>query len=119
MSSASSEDEEEEEALPPKPYKGAKRTNDFFGDEDQEEGSGSDSSGFESDFIVEDGPLGAPILPAAFSMETHQDLSHQFKKIFQFFVHIAVQPPENRKAFMQKNMEGRLCFCVNPLTLSD
>lgn len=62
----------------------------------------------DSNFIVEDGPEGAPILPAMFSMETHQDLSHQFKKIFQFFVHIAVHPLNKRKEFMEDKMESKV-----------
>jgi len=41
-------------------------------------------------------------------METHQDLSHQFKKIFEFFVHIAVRPPKRRSSFMKKKLTGKL-----------
>ncbi len=61
-------------------------------------------SGRSSDFIVNDEM--AVELPPEFSMETHQDLSHQFKKIFQFFVHIAVQPASDRAAYMQNQMQG-------------
>ncbi len=85
-----------------KPFKGAKPRDDYdglFG----EEGDDSDSS---SNFIVEDdGNIPQP-LPVQFSMETHQDLSHQFKKVFQFFVHIAVRPPLERREFMSKQMKG-------------
>ena len=59
-----------------------------------------------SDFIVEDD--NAIQLPPEFSMETHQDLSHQFKKIYQFFVHIAVQPGKKRAAYMQKQLQGEI-----------
>lgn len=63
----------------------------------------------ESDtFIVEDGEVFQ--LPPQFSMETHQDLSLQFKKIFQFFVHVAVQPPVGRSAYMEQQMQGQPTF---------
>lgn len=45
-------------------------------------------------------------LPPEFSMETHQDLVHHFKIIFQFFVHVAVQPSTKRKAFMKLQMKS-------------
>jgi len=63
----------------------------------------------ESDgFIVEDD--GVFQLPPQFSMETHQDLSLQFKKIFQFFVHVAVQPAAARGAYMEQQMQGSVIF---------
>jgi len=43
-------------------------------------------------------------------MEAHQDLSLQFKKIFQFFVHVAVQPPADRNAYMERQMQGLPIF---------
>ncbi|KAH9484257.1 hypothetical protein JR316_0003737 [Psilocybe cubensis] len=74
---ASEEDEEvEEEVDASQPLKGAKPSAEY------DEYSDGDNS--QSSFIVED--EGTVELPAEFSMETHQDLSHQFKKIFQFFV---------------------------------
>jgi len=81
------------------PFRGAKPSEEA----DEAEGSGSEDS--ESSFIVED-DNDAVHLPAQFSMETHQDLSHQFKKIFQFFCHIAVQPPKKRRQFMDTQMKG-------------
>jgi len=81
------------------PFRGAKPS----GEADGSEGSGSDDS--ESSFIVQD-DNDAVHLPAQFSMETHQNLSHQFKKIFQFFCHIAVQPPKKRRQFMETQMKG-------------
>ncbi|KAJ7452376.1 hypothetical protein B0H11DRAFT_2073150 [Mycena galericulata] len=73
------------------------------------DGSSSDSD--PSDFIVDDG--GAPLpLPKEFSMETHQDLSHQFKKIFQLFVHVAVRAPVERKEFMEKMLNTEDYFSV-------
>ncbi|KAF5315605.1 hypothetical protein D9611_004714 [Ephemerocybe angulata] len=108
LSSSSSEEEgESEESKVAKPFKGAKRGGSLFGTSEVDEDEDMNEPTSDSDFIVEDEGLGAPLLPAEYSMETHQDLSHQFKKIFQFFVHIAVQPPKKRKKFMQTNMEGK------------
>ncbi|KAF9564621.1 hypothetical protein CPC08DRAFT_705158 [Agrocybe pediades] len=90
-----------------KPFKGAKASIDIG---DLFDGEQSDS-GNSSAFIVEDGDDTVQ-LPAEFSMETHQDLSHQFKKIFQFFVHVAVQSPKKRAKFMQSQMEGEEYFSV-------
>jgi hypothetical protein len=83
--------------------KGAKPSSDrdSLFDEDPDE---SDSSGF----IVEDDGDTPALLPTQFSMEAHQDLSYQFKKIFQFFVHIAVRPAKERHEFMDKQMRGEL-----------
>jgi len=92
--------ESDESDLYTKPFKGSRPSGDIENDSDGEESDSSSSSAF----IVEDGE--AIQLPAEFSMETHQDLSHQFKKIFQFFVHIAVQAPKKRARFMQTHMEG-------------
>ncbi|CAA7271678.1 unnamed protein product [Cyclocybe aegerita] len=103
----SEEEEEEEEASSIKPFKGAKPSK-VLDDEDSE--GEESSSSRPSDFIVEDdGPVH---LPAQFSMETHQDLSHQFKKIFQFFVHIAVEPPEDRATFMHQQIMNEEYFSV-------
>lgn len=91
-----------------KPFKGARpgaKADSLFGSDRDEDGSSSEEEEDE-DFIVEDDPLAAPLLPAEFSMETHQDLSHQFKKVFQFFVHIAAQPSKKRRKFMETNMDG-------------
>lgn len=108
--SLSGEDEEsDEESVPDeKPFKGAKQAGSsngsLFGSNDEDENES------ESDFIVEDD--GQVQLPAQFSMETHQDIQHQFKKIFQFFVHIAVQVPEDRKQFMEENLKSELASCL-------
>jgi hypothetical protein len=111
-SSSDSQEEEEEESNPrssPSIFKGARPSTDNSSHFDTDE-SGSDSSGF----IVEDGGEGVA-LPARFSMETHQDLDYQFKKIFQFFVHIAVQPSKARKEFMKDQI--RSLFPLFPRTM--
>ncbi|KAF6765226.1 hypothetical protein DFP72DRAFT_870470, partial [Ephemerocybe angulata] len=118
LSSSSSEEEgESEESKVAKPFKGAKRGGSLFGTSEVDEDEDMNEPTSDSDFIVEDEGLGAPLLPAEYSMETHQELSHQFKKIFQFFVHIAVQPPKKRKKFMQTNMEEEEYFYV-PLSIT-
>ncbi|KAF8964710.1 hypothetical protein BDZ97DRAFT_1757813 [Flammula alnicola] len=97
---------EEEEEFLTKPFKGSKPSGESDGDSDSEQ-SASDGS---SDFIVFDD--GSVELPPQFSMETHQDLSYQFKKIFQFFVHVAVQSAENRAAYMKKQIRDEQYFSV-------
>lgn len=93
-------------------YRGAEASSDLDSlfDEDIDN---SDSS----DFIVEDDGVTPTLLPAQFSMEAHQDLSHQFKKIFQFFVHIAVRPAKERHDFMEKQIRGNLSHGTSPFIL--
>lgn len=109
MTSSADEDEDDEESdeeseAVVKLFKGAKQVGNshgsLFGSKDSDE----DDKESSSDFIVEDD--GQVQLPAQFSMETHQDLQHQFKKIFQFFVHIAVQEPAVRREFMEENLNS-------------
>ena len=94
------------------PFKGARPSSEKNSLAAEETGS-SESS----DFIVEDDNVFQ--LPAEFSMETHQDLSHQFKKIFQFFVHIAVRPPKRRSSFMKKKLTGKLMVVLFSFRLLD
>ncbi|KAF8628447.1 hypothetical protein AX15_003962 [Amanita polypyramis BW_CC] len=92
-----------------KPIKGAKPHDDYtslFGDGTDED---SDSS---SNFIVEDDGVTPQPLPAEFSMESHQDLSHQFKRVFQLFVHIAIRPPADRHQFMLNQMRDEEYFTI-------
>jgi len=85
--------------------KGATRSSDrdslFDEDSDHSESSG---------FIVEDEGTAPALLPTQFSMEAHQDLAHQFKKIFQFFVHIAVRPARERHEFMLQQIRTKNIF---------
>ncbi|PFH54330.1 hypothetical protein AMATHDRAFT_78594 [Amanita thiersii Skay4041] len=93
-----------------KPLKGAKPHSDhdslFSGNSDDSESVNC------SDFIVEDDGEVPQSLPVQFSMDTHQDLSHQFKKVFQFFVHIAVHPAPERHRFMKKQIRDEEYFAV-------
>ncbi|KAJ3744711.1 hypothetical protein DFH05DRAFT_1524336 [Lentinula detonsa] len=97
------EGEEEEEVVP---FRNARPENDrdSLFDESESDRSGS--------FIVEDDGTGLASLPVEFSMESHQDLSHSFKKVFQFFVHIAVHPPVERHDFMEMQMKNEAYFSV-------
>jgi hypothetical protein len=51
--------------------------------------------------VEDDGSEGVPELPVAFSMSSHQDLSHHFKIVCQLFVHLAVRSPSQRVSFMR------------------
>lgn len=98
-SSSSGDDNDDQPTL----IRGAKKSSDLDSLFD-EETTGSSSS----DFIVEDEGVAPAVLPPQFSMEARQDLAHQFKKIFQFFVHIAVRPAKERHDYMLKQMRGDL-----------
>lgn len=92
-----------------KPIKGSKPSEYFDDDADAGDTSSTDS---ESNFIVED-DSGPPIqLPPEFSMETHENIAHQFKKIFQFFVHVVVQPPEARATYMESKIQSENSNCL-------
>ncbi|KAJ7449839.1 hypothetical protein FB451DRAFT_1102149 [Mycena latifolia] len=75
------------------------------------DGSSSDSDR-SSQFIVDDDGGVVAQLPMEFSMEAHEDLSHQFKKIFQFMVHIAIRPPAEREQFMRHLLDTEEYFSV-------
>ncbi|KAF5380945.1 hypothetical protein D9615_003974 [Tricholomella constricta] len=108
--SPSSEDEEETSGSGDRntPFKGAKPSSDYDSLFDEE----SDAS-HSSDFIVEDDNNNViAALPMQFSMESHQDLDHQFKKIFQFFVHIAARPAKERHHYMKEQLRKEEYFSV-------
>ncbi|KAG7452498.1 uncharacterized protein BT62DRAFT_998533 [Guyanagaster necrorhizus] len=94
----SEEQEDESENDGDTPFKDAQpdSENDSLFDESEH----SDKS---SDFIVEDDGDGVALLPAEFRPQ--QDLAHQFKIVFQFFVHIAVHPAVERHKFMKRAMK--------------
>ncbi|KAI6005918.1 hypothetical protein EDD15DRAFT_2214729 [Pisolithus albus] len=73
----------------------------------------------DDDFIVEDSLDGvqAVDLPAAFSMNAHQDLTHHFKIICQLFVHMAVRPLPERRAFMRHVLKNEQYFSL-PLQIT-
>ncbi|PBK96903.1 hypothetical protein ARMGADRAFT_718516 [Armillaria gallica] len=97
-STDSEEQEDESENNGDRPFKGAKPESEH--DSLFDESGDSDKS---SDFIVEDDGDGAALLPAEFRPQ--QDLAHQFKIVFQFFVHIAVHPAVERHDFMKRLMK--------------
>ncbi|KAJ4469396.1 hypothetical protein C8J55DRAFT_523838 [Lentinula edodes] len=92
------EDEEKKEEEEEAPSRGA-----MPGSDKNSLFDGSESDGSES-FIVEDDGAGLAALPS--------NLSHNFKKIFQFFVHIAVHPPIERHEFMEMQMKNEVYFSV-------
>ncbi|KAL1742924.1 hypothetical protein HDZ31DRAFT_83802 [Schizophyllum fasciatum] len=102
------EDDDNEESPKSKPFRGSKPSRDsLFGSDGDSEASESGAS-----FIVEDDGEAPVQLPAAFSLDTFQDLAHQFKKIFQFFCHIAVRSEEERHDFMEHAMKNEEYFAV-------
>ncbi|KAF8077922.1 hypothetical protein FPV67DRAFT_1615063 [Lyophyllum atratum] len=107
-----SDEEEDTSEDPDAPFKGAKPSSDYDSLFDED----SDASQ-SSDFIVEDDNTAIALLPVEFSMDTHQDLDHQFKKIFQFFVHIAVRPAKERHSFMKEQFQKEEYFSV-PLQIT-
>lgn len=54
------------------------------------DGDSSTESNNSADFIVEDDGSAPAALPKEFSMDSHEDLSFQFKKIFQFMVSLSL-----------------------------
>ena len=94
------QEESQEHETVSKPFRGSKPSTDRDSLSNGEE-SDSDQS---SHFIIDDDD--EVQLPAQFSMQTYGDLSYQFKKIFQLFVHVAVQSPEDRLPFMEQQMQG-------------
>ncbi|EGO21468.1 hypothetical protein SERLADRAFT_440729 [Serpula lacrymans var. lacrymans S7.9] len=111
-SDSNSDDDESHDSI--KPFPGAKpgldSDHNFSSDEGAEEK--------EDDFIVEDeGGTTATALPAEFSMSTHQDLAHHFKIICQLFVHMAVRPRFERRAYMEQILKVEEYFSV-PLQMT-
>lgn len=89
------DDDEDHYFSSPKLFAGARPDNDGDRSEpDEASVVGED----EDDFIVDDEIDAAqgPALPVAFSMSTHQDMSHHFKIICQLFVHLAVTSRDQR-----------------------
>ncbi|KIJ17435.1 hypothetical protein PAXINDRAFT_10268 [Paxillus involutus ATCC 200175] len=108
LESSSSEAE-----VPVAPFKGAKphRSGESNSSSHDSDESLEDD---EDDFIVDDDAHGAPAtkLPVAFSMNTHQDLTHHFKIICQLFVHMAVRPLSERCPFLKHVLKEEEYFSV-------
>jgi hypothetical protein len=77
--------------------------------EDEDDKSTDDLDGF-----IEEDNNNLVELPAEFSMNTYQDLVHHFKIICQLFVHLALQEPGNRRAFMKKQSKGEFYTISGP-----
>jgi len=54
------------------------------------------------DFVVQDDGSVKPDLPMAFSRHIHQDTGHDFKVVCQLFVHLAMMPMDERRAYMEE-----------------
>lgn len=67
---------------------------------------GDDNDNDMDDFVVQDDGSVIPDLPAAFSRHSHQDTRHDFKVVCQLFVHIAMMPMDERRAYMEKMLKG-------------
>lgn len=98
-----SSDESEEEAHeddPDAPIPGARPE---WGEEEEEEDQYEDID----DFIIQDeGNVQVANLPAAFSMNTHQDLAHHFKIVCQYHVHLAVCGDRKKRKVSKRLAEG-------------
>ncbi|KIM65300.1 hypothetical protein SCLCIDRAFT_1212467 [Scleroderma citrinum Foug A] len=96
----------------------SEKSSEAASDSDDSEGADDDRSNTtnsdDDDFIVEDNAEGTHSinLPVAFSMNTHQDLTHHFKIICQLFVHMAVRPLPERRPFMKHVLKKEEYFSV-------
>ncbi|KAG2111588.1 uncharacterized protein F5147DRAFT_685863 [Suillus discolor] len=110
-SESSESDAEPQEGPVVRPFKGARPDR---GHESKSSSGEHEKTDEDDDFIVEDDEHGVLTtqLPIAFSMNTHQDLAHQFKIVCQLFVHMAVRFPPDRRPFMKKMLETEEYFSV-------
>ncbi|KAG2157136.1 hypothetical protein DEU56DRAFT_763238 [Suillus clintonianus] len=108
---SSESDAEQSEGSVVRPFKGARPDR---GQESESSSGEHEQSDGDDNFIVEDDEQGVSTmqLPIAFSMNTHQDLAHQFKIICQLFVHMAVRSSSDRRPFMKKMLEADEYFSV-------
>ncbi|KAG1753462.1 hypothetical protein EDB19DRAFT_831191 [Suillus lakei] len=108
---SSESDAEQSEGSVVRPFKGARPDR---GQESETSSGKHEQTDEDEDFIVEDDEQGVSTmqLPIAFSMNTHQDLAHQFKIVCQLFVHMAVRFPSERRPFMKKMLEAEEYFSV-------
>lgn len=81
-------------------------------DSQQEDGDGSNSDNDTDDFVVQDDGSVIPDLPVAFSRHSHQDTRHDFKVVCQLFVHLAMMPMDERRAYMEEMLKDEHYFSV-------
>ena len=115
----SSSEAEESERSAGVPFNGAKLHHSGESDASHDETDSNEDEEDEEGFIVNDDAHGVPAaqLPLAFSLSTHQDLTHQFKIVCQLFVHIAVRPLADRRPFLESALKG--LTVRNPLRVND
>ncbi|KAG9019641.1 hypothetical protein FRB90_011987 [Tulasnella sp. 427] len=80
-----------------RPFKGARPPGEDLSDVEDADAE------LDGDFIEHDSDNDVAVeLPVAFSRHSHQDLSLSFKAICQLYVHLAIQPQEDRTEFMEE-----------------
>jgi len=84
-------------------------------DSQQEDSDGNDSDNDMDDFVVQDDGSVMPDLPMAFSRHTHQDTGHDFKVVCQLFVHLAMVPMDERRAYMEETLKGTTIYFPNAI----
>jgi len=67
-----------------------------------QDGSNHGDDDDDDDFVVQDDGEVIPELPMAFSHQSHQDTVHDFKVVFQLFVHLTMMPMNKRRAYMEE-----------------
>ncbi|KII88474.1 hypothetical protein PLICRDRAFT_54305 [Plicaturopsis crispa FD-325 SS-3] len=117
QSSESEEIEDEEYNVEPVPFAGARPHRDSDLDLDSVSSREEDPVEDDSWIVEDDSTASAAQLPAQFSMNSHQELIHHFKVICQLFVHLAVRPRAERRAFMKQTMKNEEYFSV-PLQIA-
>jgi hypothetical protein len=84
-------------------------------DSQREDSDGNDSDNDMDDFFVQDDGSVIPDLPMAFSRHSHQDTRHDFKVVCQLFVHLAMMPMDERRAYMEKILKGTALYFPNAI----
>ena len=102
LSGSSDEQANEDEVIP-------------YQDSQQKDSDGNDNDNDVDDFVVQDDGSVIPDLPMAFSRRSHQDTRHDFKVVCQLFVHLAMMPMDNRRAYMEEMLKGTTLYYPNSI----
>jgi len=81
-------------------------------DKDGSDHGGDDDGDNIDSFVVQDDGEVIPELPVAFSCRSHQDTVHDFKVVFQLFVHLAMMSMNKRQAYMEEVLNSENYFSV-------
>jgi hypothetical protein len=74
--------------------------------QDPQDDDSNEDGDDDDDFVVQDDGAAIPELPMAFSLHSHQDMSHDFKVVCQLFVHLAMIPMDERRTFMEEKLKS-------------